>query len=140
MNLLQSARQRGRRGLLGRLAVALTALAAAGQVSSFVHLGFVRHAVCAAHGESLHDAGAPRASEREPRPISQVGGAALALADAHGHCAIVAHRRDHTLLISESAPPRALRTGDAGVPLAATAPAQAAIAPLRLAPKSSPPL
>jgi hypothetical protein len=133
-----------RKRLQQGLAVALVAVGLFGQLAAYAHLAFTRHVTCADHGE-LVDAGAePESLQRDPQATATtaetVVGAQASAAHGHDHCLLAPVRRDRGALTLPAAELLAVlaRTDDLVAPRAIV-PAPA-IALLRLAPKSSPPV
>lgn len=135
--------------LAGRcLVVVLSAATLVAQLSALVHLGLVRHVICAEHGELIHaddvdhspatpaQAVSPATTARTTSASGRHEGSAY---HGHEHCLMAAHRRERAVPSNNgwfsfvSEPPPSDTTESSAVPR----PAPVAI--YRLAPKSSPP-
>ncbi len=114
------------------------------QFGSLAHLAFVRHGVCAEHGDLVHtfgDASEQHAVDTEGQGIdsasrgTQTGGDG----DAHDHCTLATTARDGALIGAQApaartlAPTAAPRTPDSQLDRSIER------ARYRLAPKTSPP-
>jgi hypothetical protein len=127
------------------LALAAASCCLLGHGTNLTHFLFVRHAICAEHGDLVH---AGEASEHAAAAHAGLATAAPALQTmptsepAHGdeHCAIVSDRREHALR-SSSQELHAPAAADLAQSVAARAAPRAAVVPIfLLAPKSSPPV
>jgi hypothetical protein len=127
------------------LALAAAASCLLGHGTNLAHFLFVRHAICAEHGDLVH---AGEASQHGTAAHPELAIAAPALQamptsePAHGdeHCAIVSDRREHALRASSQALHAPALT-DAALSAAGREASRGAPIPIfLLAPKSSPPV
>ena len=125
------------------LATALAFVAIVGQLSSFAHLGLVRHVTCAEHGELIEVGhNQPRAAMAPAAEQATAVLTASSSSDTHGHdhCLLAPMRRDRAMLGT----PTVLDSTHVGAygtigrfPVSEVPPA---IAVILLAPKNSPPI
>jgi hypothetical protein len=116
----------------------LVAACLVGQLSAFIHLGLVRHAVCAEHGASTHATEAIAPVSREAAPGSGVQRRAPEAGPGHGHCMVAAHQRERALSPGDTSVVPSLQAAGRRARAERSHP-DAPIPLLRLAPKSSPP-
>jgi hypothetical protein len=118
-------------------ALALAALAVAGQLFGVVHLALVQHVTCAEHGE-LIEAGSASVQTAAPITGPSVSRAAVE-GHGHDHCAIALLRRQQARVTTARPGPLALALAPhASVTIASFS--NIAIDILSLAPKNSPPV
>jgi hypothetical protein len=133
---------RGRRGpgAVGLLVLATVAVYALGSFSELIHLALTRHQVCAEHGHLVHAAHDHLAGRPAPPrvPGTQDLLPATPASAGHDHCGIAGHLRQRGLVSPGPAPVLAARPAE-GAPATPVAGEHRPIAPLRLAPKGSPP-
>jgi hypothetical protein len=137
-------RERARRTAVRALGVAIAALLVAVQLSALGHLGFVRHARCAEHGELVHAKPAPDSVlPAEVLPAHRASSSVTAsepAALAHEHCDYVGRVREQLGVAAARCAIAADRDPTPSViePLTSETPT-AQRAPLAVAPKQSPP-
>jgi hypothetical protein len=142
--MIRSLRGRAHHSAFRGLTIAVAVLLFCGQLSSWVHLALVPHAICAEHGELIHVVQAP-AFDGTPAPkageSSLVASAPVEVEHAHDHCQFGPHHRAPAM----TAPRAPVVAENRVVPprppiLGASAPAVRAISLYLLAPKTSPPV
>jgi hypothetical protein len=137
----------GLRGSKRRLGVAVIAYACLlAQVSALAHRALVQHVTCAEHGESVHlraDTAAAVGSQATLGSfasagwVARVGTVPVAAADEHDHCSGAAFRNlTHRSYLDPTVGPGPCADG---VDFPSAVVAASAVAPYRLAPKTSPP-
>jgi hypothetical protein len=127
------------------LALAAASCCLLGHGTNLTHFLFVRHAICAEHGDLVHAGEASRHGTAAHAELAIAAPALQAMPTsepAHGdeHCAILGDRREHTLRSSSQELHAPALTDVVLSAAAREAPRVAPIPIFLLAPKSSPPV